>query len=415
MSMTSPSLEMIATTGNTLHGASLGQRWMKEHKNWSVFAQQNDNYRLPALEVPQSGHSENKALFSQDMTWSHDGTGLVAVHNDHGIRQYLVSLENAELIPFTRTFKDRSILCTAVHPSYSLYNEQTDFNKLITGCRDLPVQLYDLTADNSGECNFGFMRAMYQYNFVNDETSEYEVPMTLKFHDRDTFCAGANRSRISLFDLDRKDPLFTCRAKRDESNHRSIVSCIESTGVNQCVFGTYDNKLALADFRESGKASSLWNTTDGQGIYHLVTSENDHYCYVWKRQSRFVDIIDLRYTSPRHVNSLKLPFKINYIKHRPTLDLSGNLWLGTPNSTLIGWSREVVEFGGIPSKGFQHESKSDALGTQNDLKLEVPLSTLLKSRINMVTASPIHYDVIATAESNSRGDHTLKVLQLTEP
>lgn len=344
----------------------------------SVFAQ-NDSWKRPVI--------------CQNMFWSRDGSSIVTIHDDYGIRQYMTSLQddknNDQLIPYTRMFKNRSIVTSQVHPLYSLYNDTGNFNVLLTACRDLPLQMYSLQ-DVEGLC-------LNHYNVTNNENGAWEIPYAINWTNEDQFLIGSVKNKVSLFNCHRRSPVWNFQSKRSNSTKKSIVSCFnerphgEFSDKKNSIFGTYKNELYLLDHRMRYPQFLYWSP-QGTGYIQLLESINAHYVYALKRNTNLIDVLDTReFHHP--VNQLRLPFKIGNQKHKASITSTNGLTIGTDDGKIVGWSSSAIEFGAIDRNGRTHNDKS---GEKPELIFETGLN---QSRINIVQQSPADLGVCALSYS----------------
>lgn len=109
-------------TGEVFEADTIANVWKREDKEWLKRTQSDrSGYEYPRLgESPYINMTDDfrmeKKVICQDIFWSCDGTSFVSVHNDFGIRQYLVpeegntdKLNRNLLLPFTR-FLETSLL-----------------------------------------------------------------------------------------------------------------------------------------------------------------------------------------------------------------------------------------------------------------------------------------------------------------
>lgn len=390
-------LSVLAGTLDALDGWNLRRCWAKEDEAWSCMVAENKDYPFPNL--GQSVYLEertvglNRALICQDAFWAHDGTSFVTVNDDYGIRQYLVPVQDPgggsikELIPFTRAFTNQSVVCSRVHPRYSLFNETDDLNFILLGMRNVPLQLCPLRSESD---KLQISRS-FDVSCSNNDT--LKVPHAIDFHGSDLFLAGFERNRVCLYDINRSSPIWATQSTRKSSGshaHRAIVSCFdESTSgmlfkSSMRVYGTYKNELSVVDPR-TPSSFHLHKLTSGKGIIQILKSVNGHYLYIITRNTNVIDILDIRQPS-RRLNVLTLPFKMGTQKFKASLSAVSGLHMGTTDGSLLNWPADLVEFGGNDKNSIE---SSEQLKLEPDLLAWDSDSPYSKSRINIVRESPI--------------------------
>lgn len=392
-------LKVIADTSETFNGWNVRQSWKKEDEKWLELVNQdaNSSYSFPKLGqsvyLNDETRSLQKPVICQDVFWASDGTSFVTVHDDYGIRQYLVPEYGAndvrkDLVPFTRVYKNQSIVTSKVHPNYSLFNGSENFNFILLSHRDMPLQLYPLSSEAN---EFTSMRSFDVTNPINER---FQVPHAIDFDGVDQFLAGFDRNRVSLYDVDRSEPVWTVQASKRQcgaSFHRQIVSCFDQQDNQQCVegrtryFGTYKNELYAVDQRKNDTPLQ-YRSDSGSGFIQVLRSFNGTYLYGVKRNSSIIDIIDVRQTHQK-VNELELPYKIGTQKLKASLSASAGLTIGTGNGSIMNWSSDLVEFGGI-ERTRARIVNSDVQRLPGEYAQLQPSTSYGSSRVNLVKESP---------------------------
>lgn len=391
-------LQVEVDTGNSLNGWKVRECWAKEDEAWlrMVGREENSDYPFPRLGqsvfVDDEARELNKPVICRDMFWSQDGTSFVTVHDDYGIRQYLVPDHGTagepkkELVPFTRAFKNQSIVSCRAHPGYSLFNDSDESNLILLAMRGIPLQLCPLRSDG------GDLRAIRSFDVSSSTSETLSVPHAIDFHGKDHFLAGFDRNRVCFYDSNRSSPIWTTQSTKKgcgSSVHRAIVSCFDeaATGVvpedGTRVFGTYKNELYRVDVRNS-KEQFLRRLEFGKGIIQILKSINGHYLFILKRNSRVIDILDVR-QSFKKVNELELPFKLGTQKFKASLTAATGLTIGTDYGSVLNWSRDLIEFGGNDKKSVEHLEPQNLGAEALDWECTSPYDS---SRINLIQESP---------------------------
>ena len=391
---------LLCTTSDTFNECDVSKVWEREHQKWMARSQLDKfaHYTFPRLEESAySAEFQNGTTFRpticQELFWSYDGTSLLAVFNDTGIRQYLIpetdseyDIEDAErkgknkqdlkshiavneLVPFRRFFKNKSIVSCEVHPRYSPYNANPDENSILISSRDLPLQLYSLnlaTEKGNTKGNHQASKPIFSYDTVNEHNEQLLTPFSIQYLNTREFLTGSSRNTVRLYDRTRRQPLWTVNSTRAEcgpsSLNKNIVSCfselptgkkcdvITNNSPRYKLCGTYKGEVYLIDTRATRASfSCIYRCRarpPGGGIYQLLESENEHYIYCIQRRSRVIDILDVR-TGFKKINSLGLPFTISQQKFKASISEYYGLTIGTPDGRLLTWSRDTVEFGGL--------------------------------------------------------------------
>lgn len=374
-----PRLKDGKGTGNVFDGWNVQRVWQKEDE--AFFQKTGTNFQDAAFAQDKNWE---RPVICQNIFWSRDGSSIVTVHDDYGIRQYMTNFDgdDDQLVPYTRMFKNRSIVTSQVHPLYSLYNGTDDFNILLTACKDLPLQMYSL--QDTGESCLNY------YNVINEATGDFEIPYAINWTNEDQFLIGSLKNRVSLFNCHRRSPVWTSRSKRGNSTSKSIVSCFnerpygEFSSSNHNIFGTYKNELHVLDRRMQYPQFLHWSP-QGTGYIQLLESINGHYVYALKRNSDLIEVLDTR-DSHRPVNHLQLPFKMGNQKHKASLTGSNGLTIGTDDGKIVGWSSSATEFGVIDRNSLTHDDNDS--GVKPELTFDTGLNS---SRINIVLQNPTEF------------------------
>lgn len=376
-------------TRNVFDGWNVQKIWQKENETWVDEHQRSGmNLQNPAFVRDQNWE---RPVICQNIFWSKDGSSIVTISDDYGIRQYMTCFEDNtdQLIPLTRMFKNRSIVTGQVHPLYSLYNDTGNFNVLLTACKDLPLQMYSLQ-DTEGPC-------LNHYNVSNNESGTWETPHAINWTDENEFLIGSVKNRVSLFNCHRRSPVWTFQSKRGNATSKSIVSCFnerphgEFSSTKHSIFGTYKNELHLLDYRMR-YPQFLHRSPQGTGYIQLLESVNGHYIYALKRNTNLIDVLDTREIH-RPVNRLQLPFRMGNQKHKASITRTNGLTIGTDDGKIVGWTSSAIEFGAIDRSGFTHD---DGSGEKPELTFETGFNS---SRINIVQQSPTEFSVCALSYS----------------
>ncbi|QHS75734.1 Swt21p [Saccharomyces paradoxus] len=357
-------------TGKVFEADTIVDVWKREDKEWLQRTQSDPSgYVYPPLKespyinVKDDVRMEKKVL-CQDIFWSCDGASFVSVHNDFGIRQYLVPEEantdktkKSLLLPFTRFFKNQSILSCAVDPFYSLYSENSGElagDRIVIGGKNFPLQLYSLM---DGQC-------IFSYDTKNEMNGEYESVYSVRINAESRIYTGSHRNKVAIYDMSRREAVWMHRSTRKASRGRqSIISCFEeqpmggqtsSRGPLLC--GSYANEMFQVDSRHQRLEIVNYARTTAGGILQILASDNGRYVYVVRRNSDTISVYDRR-NLQRELNLLLLPFRIhhNSAKLHAYIDMTCGLSMGTPQGMVLNWGRDLVEFGGVSSRSSVEE------------------------------------------------------------
>ncbi|EJS41979.1 YNL187W [Saccharomyces arboricola H-6] len=308
-----------------------------------------------------------KKVLCQNIFWSCDGTSFVSVHNDFGIRQYLVpeeidtdKTEKSLLLPFSRVFKNQSIVSCAVDPFYSLYGDAIGgvaTDKIVIGSKNFPLQLFSIT---NGQC-------VASYDTANETNGEYEAAYSVKIDAEAHIYTGSLRNKVAVYDMNRREAMWIHRSTKKASKGRqSIISCFEERPaggadlqMGSLLCGSYANEMFQVDPRHRRLVRMNDASTAARGIIQILTSDNGRYHYVARRNSDMISVYDRRDVK-REVNFLTLPFRIRHdsAKFKLCIDVTHGLSMGTPWGTVLNWGRDLVEFGGVFSHQCTEEQTS---------------------------------------------------------
>lgn len=396
-------MRQFGNTKDVFHGCDVPGVWEKEESKWKALVN-STQYPFPKLSVSPFQNDRDTTLINlkqpvicQDIQWSADGTSFITFHDDYGIREYLVPEgEDKCLVPFKRFFKTQSIINAKVHPKYSPYSEELNFNVMIVSSKDLPIQLYSLAHSETRHYS------LFSYDTMNPENERYETTYAIDFLNDTEFVAGSVKNKIAVYDLNRKLPVWTSQFTKKKCGkrfHRAIVSCFDQSTErhdHSRYMGTYKNELFKLDTRmqkiELLRTNFASNKDFPSGIIQLLQSVNGHYIYVVKRDSALIDVLDVR-QSCCQVNELILPFKIKKQKFKASLNSVHGLIIGDEDGNILKWDSSIVEFGGIATSGEPSEG---------GLVCSEYCSTGYSSRVNIVSFNPDDPNVLAMSYSPNK-------------
>ena len=223
--------KVVHSTKSTLDGYNVSEVWKREELQRLNLQTIYPDYKWPKLS--QSLYKDYEALINkpvtiQDMKWSCDGTSIITISNDTGIRQYLIPEDDNDglvtegddtginlLTPFVRKFKNKSIVCSEIHPLNSLYDN--DYNFVLLSSREMPIQMYNLNLQNEeeGDDDDGLVKkrhsnVRYSYDTMNPINERYELPFCIKvyLHQRNNIYTGGANNKIKLYDMNRSSPIY---------------------------------------------------------------------------------------------------------------------------------------------------------------------------------------------------------------
>ena len=372
-------------------------------------------------------------VICQELSWSKDGSKLTSVSSDRVIRRYIISRESTTELPslslYSQFSKNQSIVTSVVSPSDS---------HILLCSRNLPIQLYPLEPPldepTLPENIPTDPSPVYSYSTTNGQTEAFETPYSARFLSPWQFITGSVRNSVSLYDIERREPLWQWRSdklKCGRAAYKAIVSCFEE----QCIpvdgnssehlnsnilhFGTYKNEIYRADLRTAIGRRAIkpldlvqQNNKQGNGIYQILRSDNGMYLYALKRQSDEIEVYDTRKLSTV-VSRLRIPFKVRNQKFKASLSSYNGLCIGTTHGTMETWDRSLVESGGISRNAIENcdlnghgqdgipptTSTSINWGSSNQ-ETDTPTS----QRINIVKQNPENPYMAAISYSPDKND-----------
>ncbi|CAR21663.1 Swt21p [Lachancea thermotolerans CBS 6340] len=408
----------VYDTLDTFDGRDVLQSWKREGSRW-LDQVENSTYQFPELEssnyertkgrVPTEHIDLRSPIICTKLSWSQDGTSLVAVFNDYGVRQYLLPEEEGTgLVPFKRFFRAQPAVDCCIHPEYSLFNDSDACNVMLASSRDLPIQLLSLSPHAREH------RPLFSYSVVNAENERFETMFSLSFSHYSGFLAGTSRNKVVAYDLNYKSPIWSSdgygKPLRGTSARRAIISCFDSPSDSESVLryaGTYRCDIYGIDLRTKelnflANKQTLELKENSAGVAELLFSVNKHYLYVIKRNSQTIDVLDAR-SSFAKINELYLSFRIGSQKIIATLDLINGLLIGTHDGKILQWASNMVEFGGLLPRTPEGPAKDSAVSKVFD-------TSYAGSRINILASSPSNPHLIAGSFSPDKfeADHTAK-------
>ncbi|CAI4035931.1 hypothetical protein SMKI_14G1400 [Saccharomyces mikatae IFO 1815] len=333
-----------------------------------------------------------KSVLCQDIFWSSDGTSFVSVHNDFGIRQYLVPEETDMnkgkknlLIPFSRFFRNQSIVSCAVDPFYSLYGGKSGEvanDRIVIAGKNFPLQLYSIM---DGQC-------IASYDTTNELNGEYETAYSMRIDTEAHIYTGSHRNKVAIYDMNRREAVWMHRStKRASKTRQSIISCFEEYPIGGQILpresllcGSYANEVFQVDSRRQRLEKINYARRTPGGIVQILASDNGRYVYIVRRNSDAIYVYDRR-NLQRELNTLALPFRIhnNFVKSKAYIDMTYGLSIGTPQGTVLNWGRDVVEFGGICSYHKMQDMVPTSIQAESkwhgDFDSDVPVTIVVKN------------------------------------
>ncbi|CAL9733061.1 protein Swt21p [Monosporozyma unispora] len=421
--MNHSSLRVSHSTLSTFQQVDVDEVWKQEDSQWRSVQDKFPDYQFPKLEhslYEKCKEVINKPVVIQDIKWSRDGTSITTVSNDTGIRQYLIPEENTQenivndvttgsklLTPFIRKFKNRSIVCSETHPLNSMYDEK--YNFVLLSSRDMPIQMYDLSPQETGSSSIRF-----SYEIMNPLNEKLEVPYSIKIfpNQNETFYTGGNGNKIKVYDMSRSFCVNEYYSRRGKGS-KSIISCFDDRSTNYVmndkvlIWANYKNEVGQLDIRCAPNDTRAMRSrytiprASGDGIYQMLRSDNDHYLYVLLRKSNKIQIFDHRGTLDP-INSLTLPFKIGYQKQKAIIDEDQGFLLGSDKGTLLTWDKSLIEAGGVCKSGSNDNENSEYSTITLKGMFNVQGNN---TRIHLVSRNPNHGSSIhsyAAATSSDR-------------
>ncbi|GMM33319.1 Swt21 protein [Saccharomycopsis crataegensis] len=307
-----------ASTGDVFTLSSFSDVWRRESYYHERLRLQSQDYQYPKLRSPifddrdQCASSETHDIV-KDLTWSKDGSTLVSVCEDFGVRMYVMPTDlcdgeheeqenkiDAKLLnPLNRIFMNNSIISHSVNPGFDLYGEESylyNFNNILISERQLPIKLVSLipTEDNDSP-------VISHYQFRDIQNDRYFDSYSLKFISGNNFVAGST-NYLGVFNVDHFEPLATFKLTNFLSlKNFGITSCIEpfkEPGSNCVYMGSYLNQFAAIDLDSQStivtKALTPKEHGIGNGIYQIIESDNHNFVYLLSRKTNTIPILDRR-------------------------------------------------------------------------------------------------------------------------
>lgn len=287
-----PQWRELYSTQDTFNG-SISESWLKENTLYEARNLKDQLYEYPALNSPVLSGSrlKHQRNISKDIIWSSDGSSLVSVNEDFGIRLYMMLTDVPEhqcMVPMQRVFSRNAAMSYCLHPRFDLLGEESfeyGWNSILISERQLPMKLVSLvpTAEN---------KVLNYYHFRDTQNEKFHDVYSMDFVNELAFVVGG-RNRLGVFTLERSDPIS--ELDLNEINAFGIASAIKPfREQNHCIYvGSYLNQIAGIDL--SSEEYIFKKTLDGfDGIYQLLESENKNYLYVLGRKSTQIPILDRR-------------------------------------------------------------------------------------------------------------------------
>ena len=227
----------------------------------------------------------------------------------------------------------------------------------------------------------------------------------ISYLDDNTFVTGSVRNRISIYDINRRAPIWQHQWTKQscgKSFHKAIISCFDEcndrhddiryAGTYKTELLRFDTRIKVAELVNKRAPDDSWST----GIYQILRSGNGHYLYCLKRNAREIDVVDIRMTSTK-ANTLQLPYKVGRQKFKASLNSARGLLIGSYDGNIISWDKDCVEFGGL-----------DPLQTHGTGVLPTgSVQVSGKRRINCISSNPIDPDVVAISCSTDKFDEDI--------
>lgn len=333
---------MKATTGDTFDCTD----WQTEDLYHDNLQRLSPDYKYPLLS--RSAKKLPESLLCKDLTWAHDGSSVVSVHEDFGVRVYTMpsnlgaedELEPDLLVALSRTFAANLIISHLVHPDFSLYDNQayeTGANVMLLAERQLPIKLVSLIPGES---------LVASYHFKDDENDCYYDSHSLLFLSSRTFACGLANC-IGFFDIARNKPVSTKKPRKV-----GIVSAISSSKTDSSIFcGSYLNNLTVFD-STSLEIIEQKNLLGGDGIYQILESDNGNFIYPLSRRANEIPILDKRmgYAIVDTLTGWHADASNNTQQKMfgDTIERNQGLLVGNQNSQILLWKDCAIGMGGLP-------------------------------------------------------------------
>lgn len=370
-------MTLIASTHEDFYGKCKASVWGKEARSCNAAP-----YSFEFINKPE----KNMPVLCQGISWAHDGTSIVALHDDFGIRQYLMPQDKgSHLSPFQRIFKSQSIISHSVHPRHSLFAMESGCKSILVSSNDMPLQMYSLDPEKE-------YKSVMRFNSICTENERYLIAYAIDFHSDNHFLAGSTRNNVSLYDVSRRDPIWASHSMRrgcNKAKHKTIVCCFDEITErrdNIRYAGTYKSEFIRIDPRTCEICTWKSFKGNGQGIYQIIQSENGHYIYFLKRHSETIQVVDVR-NSMKVINELTLPFKIKKQKFQASYNPIHGLMLGNENGNFLRWERDIIEFGGIDRTG--------SVNTHDLMPEKILDLGIDGGRVNIIQHNPCDCNILA--------------------
>lgn len=171
-------------------------------------------------------------------------------------------------------------------------------NWFITCVRDCPIHLYDLTGNT-----------LSTYILQHATTEKYLSPHCLAFSRQERHFICGTESMISVFDLNRREPLYNLRtipSRKHTSTTQTMKGIISSLDIDPysgiLAAGTFTRCVGLYDQEGSGDIVSIFslaeqgdNTSSSlKGVSDIKWSHCGTYLYVSERKDTKITVWDVR-------------------------------------------------------------------------------------------------------------------------
>lgn len=257
---------MYTLLGQTNVGQTIYEQWD---------AEADSSYKDYLQPPPADGERGFKQL-----QWTPDGSSLVTVGEDGGLRFYVCPPDILEtnqlrtLHPLARRFFLPRISSIAVYPQFSLSESRC---LVAVAAKDSPIRLYNLVNFNSN--------SLCSYSVKHKETEEYKTVLDTSFSPSGHLFAAGSKGGISIFQADRSG------APELEILCKNTVSAVEFSSNDVLATGTFSGECSVYDVRTTS-VPTHYRAGNGTTTQLLWSQDSNYLFQIYRRES--VQVLDVR-------------------------------------------------------------------------------------------------------------------------
>ncbi|KAF8420491.1 WD40-repeat-containing domain protein [Tirmania nivea] len=294
---------LAATTGDVYCGSVSETNAREELSTAGKKAAEESNVPVRKRRTWWDGEESNCFRSAQ---WTADGRYLVTNSEDSGVRVFGLPSEWSESDEVDPNYIPQLKPYAVIHEPESVYSigtcpwilDDPNMNWFITCVRDNPLHLYALTG-----------KVLSTFVLQNANTEQFLSPHSIIFSRQEPHFICGTESMISVFDLNRREPLTNLRtipSRKHTSSTQTMKGIISAMDISPdsgvLAAGTLTRSVGLYDQEGSGEVVSIFSVAEEgeqtanslKGVTDIRWSSCGTYLYVAERKSEKITVWDVR-------------------------------------------------------------------------------------------------------------------------